>query len=129
MLVLDYIYKNRLFLEYIKRRGFIMRIILAARSINEFVIGKIERGEKVDPSELTPESAPAGFARVSRDPRSVTELREEAAKDVSAARKSNKAIFYGMGHHSIAETSLDRKSTRLNSSHSSISYAVFCLNK
>ena len=103
MLVLDYIYKNRLFLEYIKRRGFIMRIILAARSINEFVIGKIERGEKVDPSELTPESAPAGFARVSRDPRSVTELREEAAKDVSAARKSNKAIFYGMGHHSIAE--------------------------
>ena len=103
MLVLDYIYKNRLFLEYIKRRGFIMRIILAARSINEFVIGKIERGEKFDPSELTPESAPAGFARVSRDPRSVTELREEAAKDVSAARKSNKAIFYGMGHHSIAE--------------------------
>src|SRR5699024_11320110 len=26
-------------------------------------------------------------------------------------------------------TSLDRKSTRLNSSHVSISYAVFCLNK
>src|SRR5689334_24249744 len=26
-------------------------------------------------------------------------------------------------------TSLDRKSTRLNSSHSSISYAVFCLKK
>ena len=48
MLVLDYIYKNRLFLEYIKRRGFIMRIILAARSINEFVIGKIERGEGCD---------------------------------------------------------------------------------
>src|SRR5689334_24680835 len=28
-----------------------------------------------------------------------------------------------------AEGSLDRKSTRLNSSHSSISYAVFCLKK
>src|SRR6516164_764946 len=28
-----------------------------------------------------------------------------------------------------AETSGDRKSTRLNSSHSSISYAVFCLKK
>src|SRR5699024_11584669 len=27
------------------------------------------------------------------------------------------------------ETTLDRKSTRLNSSHVSISYAVFCLNK
>src|SRR5689334_24688366 len=30
----------------------------------------------------------------------------------------------GAGHHQI-----DRKSTRLNSSHSSISYAVFCLKK
>src|SRR2546427_5071695 len=29
------------------------------------------------------------------------------------------------GHHAIA----DRKSTRLNSSHSQISYAVFCLKK
>src|SRR3712207_7485229 len=29
-----------------------------------------------------------------------------------------------MGHHSI-----DRKSTRLNSSHANISYAVFCLKK
>src|ERR1035437_6800337 len=27
------------------------------------------------------------------------------------------------------EVSLDRKSTRLNSSHANISYAVFCLNK
>src|SRR2546430_7828863 len=31
--------------------------------------------------------------------------------------------------HSRAETFLDRKSTRLNSSHSQISYAVFCLKK
>src|SRR2546430_7969297 len=29
----------------------------------------------------------------------------------------------------LAATSLDRKSTRLNSSHSQISYAVFCLKK
>src|SRR2546430_12590348 len=29
----------------------------------------------------------------------------------------------------IVEDSLDRKSTRLNSSHSQISYAVFCLKK
>src|SRR5689334_23999064 len=36
-------------------------------------------------------------------------------------------------HHdlwtSVTEISPDRKSTRLNSSHSSISYAVFCLKK
>src|SRR5258707_6499078 len=29
----------------------------------------------------------------------------------------------------IGQTSLDRKSTRLNSSHANISYAVFCLKK
>src|SRR2546427_6502416 len=29
----------------------------------------------------------------------------------------------------VDETSIDRKSTRLNSSHSQISYAVFCLKK
>src|SRR5689334_23997787 len=33
-------------------------------------------------------------------------------------------------HRRVVEArGLDRKSTRLNSSHSSISYAVFCLNK
>src|SRR2546427_5629233 len=31
--------------------------------------------------------------------------------------------------HGAAETQRDRKSTRLNSSHSQISYAVFCLKK
>src|SRR2546430_8667448 len=36
-----------------------------------------------------------------------------------------------LGHHGVgfAEQRLDRKSTRLNSSHSQISYAVFCLKK
>src|SRR2546430_7774290 len=31
-------------------------------------------------------------------------------------------------HPALAGVALDRKSTRLNSSHSQISYAVFCLN-
>src|SRR2546430_6492155 len=31
--------------------------------------------------------------------------------------------------HAVAEREQDRKSTRLNSSHSQISYAVFCLKK
>src|SRR5207249_8845411 len=33
------------------------------------------------------------------------------------------------GHHVRVHPALDRKSTRLNSSHVSISYAVFCLKK
>src|SRR3712207_8029587 len=40
--------------------------------------------------------------------------KEELKKDI--------AIYYGM-------ISIDRKSTRLNSSHANISYAVFCLKK
>src|SRR2546427_10565155 len=34
-----------------------------------------------------------------------------------------------IGRRQQSRTSLDRKSTRLNSSHSQISYAVFCLKK
>src|SRR5689334_24183253 len=34
-----------------------------------------------------------------------------------------------MFHGNLVHASADRKSTRLNSSHSSISYAVFCLKK
>src|SRR5207245_10021057 len=44
------------------------------------------------------------------------------------------ALLEGAGrdcalHHLEAHRRLDRKSTRLNSSHGSISYAVFCLKK
>src|SRR5438309_7155030 len=37
-------------------------------------------------------------------------------------------VIYDRAHHRDVNK-LDRKSTRLNSSHSSISYAVFCLKK
>src|SRR5690606_39661378 len=37
--------------------------------------------------------------------------------------------FHFVGRFEIAFRSLDRKSTRLNSSHVKISYAVFCLKK
>src|SRR5689334_24490370 len=38
------------------------------------------------------------------------------------------AVLVG-GRAAVAAVFIDRKSTRLNSSHSSISYAVFCLKK
>src|SRR2546430_8324573 len=37
--------------------------------------------------------------------------------------------YYYRGFHSAGQGPPDRKSTRLNSSHSQISYAVFCLKK
>src|SRR5205085_4444391 len=38
-------------------------------------------------------------------------------------------IYWNNHHHMLHATDRDRKSTRLNSSHSQISYAVFCLKK
>src|SRR5688572_31219990 len=58
-----------------------------------------------------------------------------AAGDVAIARRQHDPIVTGRGdEHRIArhirrQGALDRKSTRLNSSHSQISYAVFCLKK
>src|SRR5690348_17763892 len=40
-----------------------------------------------------------------------------------------KMLVVALGYHIPIWFSLDRKSTRLNSSHPSISYAVFCLKK
>lgn len=51
----------------------------------------------------TPETISAAYARISRDPAPVTELRRQAALEVDKARKSNKTIVYKYGHGSIAE--------------------------
>src|SRR3712207_7803515 len=52
-------------------------------------------------------------------------LREVANRDGEAAE-----IFLRRHHTTMPRTMLrDRKSTRLNSSHANISYAVFCLKK
>src|SRR2546427_7271964 len=42
---------------------------------------------------------------------------------------SNRSTSFATRDVIRAEASIDRKSTRLNSSHSQISYAVFCLKK
>src|SRR3989449_5139625 len=45
------------------------------------------------------------------------------------ARECRVACFIGLLHQERLELLQDRKSTRLNSSHGYISYAVFCLKK
>ncbi|MFH1010819.1 MAG: FAD-dependent thymidylate synthase [bacterium] len=52
---------------------------------------------------LTPEALSAAYARISRDPKSIPELRRAAREGIAAARKSNDAIIFGLGHASVAE--------------------------
>jgi flavin-dependent thymidylate synthase len=52
---------------------------------------------------LTPETVSAAYARISRDPRPVDELRRAAIMDVAKARASNEQIVFGLGHASVAE--------------------------
>src|SRR5689334_4114406 len=58
------------------------------------------------------------MSRPAEDERSARSLREPGAHPVPAGSA-----------RSVRPRRADRKSTRLNSSHSSISYAVFCLKK
>jgi len=52
---------------------------------------------------LTPETFSAAYARISRSSKDIISLRQQARADVEKARKSNKAIIFEMGHHSVAE--------------------------
>src|SRR3712207_8276959 len=60
---------------------------------------------------------------VRRGPLTVAPLAELAG----AAHRPGIAVRAAGDHHVLVEA--DRKSTRLNSSHANISYAVFCLKK
>src|SRR5207245_5779382 len=59
--------------------------------------------------------------------------REVQAKDIVSRKVGDRAktgVFLGSyARNPATGESIDRKSTRLNSSHGSISYDVFCLNK
>jgi flavin-dependent thymidylate synthase len=52
---------------------------------------------------LTPETLSAAYARISRNPRPVNELRQIARQEVDKARRSNQNIIFGLGHSSVAE--------------------------
>ncbi|MCD4654568.1 FAD-dependent thymidylate synthase [bacterium] len=57
----------------------------------------------LDADNLTPETIAAAYARISRDPRPVNQLREDSRLRIGKARRSNKSIIFGLGHSSIAE--------------------------
>jgi len=59
--------------------------------------------EFLDRRNITPETISAAYARISRDPRPVDELRRVARLELDRARKSNEKIIFGLGHASVAE--------------------------
>ncbi len=57
----------------------------------------------IESDSLTPETISAAYARISRSPLRVDQLRKKAVEDVHKARKSNESIVFDMGHSSVAE--------------------------
>lgn len=79
-----------------------MKVILAGYNIDTEVINELAKScpPRLD---ITPETLSAAYARISRDPRPVDELRADARHEVERARRSNQTIIFRMGHHSVAE--------------------------
>src|SRR5947209_15331823 len=77
------------------------------------------------------------FLLTRRPPRSTlfpyTTLFRSSATDPDKADAGSERVLMDVAqpswNHKGCATSIDRKSTRLNSSHANISYAVFCLKK
>jgi flavin-dependent thymidylate synthase len=79
-----------------------MKVILAGYNLDSEVIDALKRTSPPR-ADVTPETLSAAYARISRDPRPVDELRRAAREEVDRARRSNQTIIFKMGHHSVAE--------------------------
>ncbi len=79
-----------------------MEVILAGHNIDYEIIREFV-AEHPERQDLTPETIAAAYARISRNPRPVNELRMLARGEVEKARASNRNIVFEMGHSSIAE--------------------------
>ncbi len=79
-----------------------MKVYLAGFNVDTTVLKELEEksGKRED---ITPEVLSAAYARISRDPRPINEIRADARKEVERSRKSNQTIIFKMGHHSVAE--------------------------
>ena len=79
-----------------------MKVHLAGFNVDTEVLKEMRErsGERDD---ITPEVLSAAYARISRDPRPIEDIRREARMEVETARRSNSAIIFRMGHHSVAE--------------------------
>ncbi|MDD8027518.1 MAG: FAD-dependent thymidylate synthase [Acidobacteriota bacterium] len=79
-----------------------MKVILAGYNVDREALDEL-RLSAPPRLDLTPETLSAAYARISRDGRPVDELRRTARGEIEKARRSNQAIIFKMGHHSVAE--------------------------
>ena len=80
-----------------------MKLFLAGYNVDAEVLEELKSAYPKQRDDVTPETLSAAYARISRDPRPVNELRQLARAEVAAARKSNASIIFGLGHSSVAE--------------------------
>ncbi len=79
-----------------------MKVYLAGYNVDTAILREL--GEKAGKRDnLTPEVISAAYARISRDPRPIDEIRRDARGEVEKSRRSNSTIIFKMGHHSVAE--------------------------
>ncbi|OGD26208.1 MAG: hypothetical protein A2V57_03565 [Candidatus Aminicenantes bacterium RBG_19FT_COMBO_65_30] len=79
-----------------------MRVVLAGYNVDSAVLDELKKNSPPR-EDVTPETLSASYARISRDPRPVDELRAAARAEVDRTRRSNQSIIFKMGHHSVAE--------------------------
>ncbi|MFA5031529.1 MAG: FAD-dependent thymidylate synthase [bacterium] len=77
-----------------------MEIRLAGTNVPLEILKTLPEEEKL---KATPEVISAAYARISRSEKNVDELVSESLENIQKSRKSNEAILYGMGHHSVAD--------------------------
>ena len=70
-----------------------MKIILAGYNLDSEVIEELKKNSP-ERQDITPETISAAYARISRDPRPVDELRAVARAEVERARRSNQNIIF-----------------------------------
>jgi len=96
-----------------------MKVILAGYNLDQRIIASVRESllesgtgtsenrssslQSIDPEALSPETLSAAYARISRDPKPIPELRAESVTNVAKARRSNETIVFGFGHASVAE--------------------------
>lgn len=79
-----------------------MNILLAGYNLDYDLIRTLKNKSGLK-QDLTPETISAAYARISRSPKPVNELREISREEVDKARQSNRNIVFEMGHSSVAE--------------------------